>query len=137
MIILASNGLITFESSMFLIFGANIGTCLAVIVSAIGKSAPARQTAFFNLAFNVFGSIILFVPVSLLSSEITQVFSTFSSTIERQIANFHTLFNLLVTLILLPILKPFTNFISKIITDKRTISKPKKLKGYTPLTKNV
>lgn len=118
MIILASNGLITFENSMFLILGANIGTCLSVILSAIGKPIEARRTAFFNLAFNVVGSIILFLPLTLFKSEIANAFFRFSGSIEREIANFHTLFNLTVTLILLPILKPFNRLIEIIICEK-------------------
>lgn len=125
MIILASNGLLSFESSMFLILGANIGTCLSVIVCAMGKPVEARRTAVFNLAFNVFGSLILLVPLSIFKTQIANVFLSFSGTIERQIANFHTAFNLLVTIILLPFLNPFTNLISKLITDKE-VQKNKK-----------
>ena len=43
---------------------------------------------------------------------------SFSGSIEREIANFHTLFNLFVTIILLPILKPFTNLICAMVKDK-------------------
>lgn len=43
---------------------------------------------------------------------------TFSGSIEREIANFHTLFNLFVTIILLPILKPFTKLICAMVKDK-------------------
>ncbi len=117
MIILASNGLLNFENSMFLILGTNIGTCFAVIFASLNKSLEGRQTAFFNLAFNIFGSIILFIPLCLFKSQIACFFSLFSNGIERQIANFHTLFNTTVTLVLLPILKPFTTLISKIIKD--------------------
>ncbi len=127
MIILASNGLISFENSMFLILGANIGTCLSVIVAAVGKPAPARQTAFFNLAFNVVGSAILFLPLSIFKTQIANAFLAFSGSIEREIANFHTLFNLLVTLMLLPFLKPFTSLISKLVTDKPPIKTDKKI----------
>ena len=119
MIILASNGLINFENSMFLILGANIGTCLSVILSAVGKPIEARRTAFFNFAFNLVGSLILFLPLTLFKEEIANAFLMFSGTIEREIANFHTLFNLFVTLILLPVLKPFTGLIDKLITDKK------------------
>ena len=118
MIVLASNGLITFESSMFLILGANIGTCLPVILVSLNKSVDAIRTAVFNLAFNVVGSLILFIPIALNKTEISNCFLMFSGNIERQIANFHTIFNVFVTIILLPILKPFTNFISLIIKDK-------------------
>lgn len=127
MIILASNGLLTFENSMFLILGANIGTCLSVIVASLSKSVEARRTAFFNFAFNVVGAIILFVPLSLFKEQIANFFASFSRGIEREIANFHTLFNLTVTFLLLPILKPFTEVIKKIIpNDKNTVKREKK-----------
>lgn len=119
MIILAGNGLLSFESSMFLILGANVGTCLCVIAAAANKPVEARRTAFFNFAFNLFGSIILFLPLCLFKTEVAAWFASFSHGTERMIANFHTLFNLFVTLVLLPILKPFTAVISKIVSDKK------------------
>lgn len=119
MIILAGNSLLSFENSMFLILGANIGTCFSVIVASMNKNLPARQTAIFNLAFNVFGSLILVIPLMLFKSQIANLFAYFSSGIERQIANFHTLFNLFVTIILLPFLKPFTTLIEKATTTKK------------------
>ena len=128
MIILASNGLLDFESSIFLILGSNIGTCLSVIVASLGKSVEARRTAFFNLAFNVVGSVVLFLPLTLFKSQIASWFMSFSGGIERQIANFHTLFNLFVTIILLPVLKPFTDLITLIIKDGKPKRKKSKLK---------
>ncbi|MBO7215320.1 MAG: Na/Pi cotransporter family protein [Clostridia bacterium] len=130
MIILGSNGLLTFESSMFLILGANIGTCLCVILSAMNKPVDARRSAFFNIFFNIIGVVILFVPLSIFSSEVSDAFFNFSGGIERQIANFHTLFNLFVTLILLPILKPVTNLVCLMIRDdKPKIVKNREIKG--------
>lgn len=118
MIVLASNELLTFESSMFLILGANIGTCFSVIVASMNKSVDARRAAVFNLAFNIFGAAILFFPLVFFKTQISNFFLSFSGSIERQIANFHTLFNLAVTLILLPILKPFTDIITRIVKDE-------------------
>lgn len=123
MIILASNGLLSFENSMFLILGTNIGTCFAVIVASLNKSVDGRRTAFFNIAFNIFGTFILFVPLCLFKSQVSSFFTLFSNGIERQIANFHTLFNLVVSLILLPILKPFTSLICKIVKDDKPQNK--------------
>lgn len=119
MIVLASNGLINFESAMFLTLGSNIGTCICVLVAASGKSIEARRSAFFNIFFNVLGSVVLFLPLSLFSTEVATAFQAFSGGIERQIANFHTLFNVSVTAFLLPVLKPLTNLCSLIITDAK------------------
>lgn len=118
MVVLASNGLLNFESSTFIILGANIGTCFSVIIASLGKSAPARQTAYFNLIFNLIGSLTLFLPLTLYKSQIAEIFSKFSGSTERMIANFHTLFNLFVSIILLPLLKPLTSLIEKIVVDK-------------------
>ncbi len=117
-ILLASNGILNFGDSVFLILGANIGTCLCIIIASFNKSIDAQRTAFFNLAFNVLGSLILFVPLSIFNEETNMLFMSFSHSIEREIANFHTLFNVFVSLILLPILKPFNKLICLIIKEK-------------------
>lgn len=135
MIILASNGLLEFENAMFLILGANIGTCISVMVAAADKPIEAKRTAFFNFAFNLTGTLILFIPLSVFKSQIAYAFSTFSSGVEREIANFHTLFNVFVTLVLLPVLKPFTRFIEIIIPNKQENSRVKttRYKGFKRL----
>ncbi len=119
MIILASNGLINFESSMFLILGSNIGTCVCVLFATSGKSVEAKRSAFFNIFFNIIGAVVLFAPLSIFSNEVASAFESFSGGIERQIANFHTIFNISVTVFLLPILEPITKLCSLIIRDKK------------------
>ena len=119
MVVLGLNGLLSFENAMFLILGANIGTCLPVILASLNKSLDGRRTAVFNLCFNVFGSLLLFLPLCLFKGQISAFFLSFSGGIERQIANFHTLFNVFVTLMMFPILKPFSNVISKLVQDKQ------------------
>ena len=101
MIILASNGLLGFGDSIFLILGANVGTCLAVIIASLDKNISAKRTAFFNFAFNLVGALIFFIPLSIFKTEVVTFFTAFSSGVERAIANFHTLFNIMVTIILL------------------------------------
>ncbi len=124
-ILLASNSLLTFESSMFLILGANIGTCFVVIFASLNKSIDAQRTAFFNLFFNVFGTLILLLPLIVYKHQISTLFESFSNGIEREIANFHTLFNVFVTIIILPILKPFTNFVNFVIGNEKRSNQTK------------
>ncbi len=115
-IVLASNGLIGFENAMFLILGSNIGTCFSVVIASLSKSIDAQKTAIFNLLFNVVGAVILFLPLSLFSKQTARLFGAFSGGIERQIANFHTLFNVVVTLALTPFLKSFVKVINAIVS---------------------
>ena len=126
MILLASNGLLAFENSMFLILGANIGTCFVVIFASLNKSVEAQRTAFFNLAFNLFGTLVLIIPLIIFKKEVSLIFSSFSNGVEREIANFHTLFNVVVTLIILPILRPFTKVVDNFVKQEKPIKNNKK-----------
>ena len=118
MIILAGFEILTFESSMFLILGSNVGSCFAVIISSLSKNEDGRRAGVFNLVFNLLGSLIFIIPLSLYSAEISRMFISFSKTPERAIANFHTIFNVIVTMLILPILTPLIKLISLIISDR-------------------
>lgn len=130
MTVLASIGVLQFESATFIILGANIGTCLPVIFAALSMGKESVKTAFFNIAFNIFGGIVFFLPLLFFGNEISAL-AIFCGEPGRAIANFHTLFNMAVCLILLPILKPFSSFCEKLteklfLSDKRSKIKQNK-----------
>ena len=114
MIILALNGLITFENSAYLILGTNIGAGLAVLFVSSNMSGEARKVAIANLMFNIVGACIFIVPMLVFEERIAGFFAAISGSIERQVANFHTVFNLSVTLVLLPFNKVFVRAVDAI-----------------------
>ncbi|MBR1868318.1 MAG: Na/Pi cotransporter family protein, partial [Clostridia bacterium] len=118
MAILANGGLMPFKNATFLILGANVGSCFAVIISSLRKSAAARRAAYFNLLFNLFGSALFFIPLSLWGDQIS-IFISSGRNVGRAIADFHTVFNMAVTLVSLPLLKAFTGFLNYLIKDQR------------------
>jgi len=83
-----------------IIFGQNIGTCVTAMISSIGANKTARRAAVMHLLFNVIGTavflIILRKPIEML------VFKISPTGIERQIANAHTLFNIINVAIMYP-----------------------------------
>lgn len=101
-IVLASQGLITLESGIGLILGANIGTCLTAFVSAIGRPREAMQAAWAHIIFNVAGVLLwmFFIgqladavrAVSPVSGQLIGVDRLIADT-PRQVANAHTIFN--------------------------------------------
>ncbi|MDX1482223.1 MAG: Na/Pi cotransporter family protein [Woeseiaceae bacterium] len=102
-IVLASQGLITLESGIGLILGANVGTCVTAFLSSIGSPREARQAAVAHVVFNVGGVLlwIFFVDqladfVRLISpvSEELQGIERVAADTPRQVANAHTVFNL-------------------------------------------
>ena len=111
MVVLASIGGLSFGNALFLALGSNIGTCVTAILSSAGTSVNAKRTAVVHLGFNTFGCLITMVPIWVFKAEITALFATLSTDIGQQIAIFHTLFNVIVTIILVP----FTNYIVKLV----------------------
>lgn len=129
MIILAVNGLITFESSAYLILGANIGAGLAVLLVSATLTENARKVAVANIVFNVVGALVCLIPLVIFEGEIAKFFALISGGVERQIANFHTIFNLVVTIVLLPFVGLFEKIVDY-LTPRKFQSRQKKKSMY-------
>jgi phosphate:Na+ symporter len=101
-IVFASQGLISLEAGIGMIFGANLGTCVTAFLSTIGRPREALQAAWAHFVFNVGGVLLwlFFIPEF---ADIVRGFSPASSHLSgaaqlaadtpRQVANAHTLFN--------------------------------------------
>lgn len=101
---LSTTGAITYSAAIPIILGQNIGTCVTAFLSSIGGTKNARRTAMIHFYFNMIGSIIFLIGVY--SIEYTVGFAFWADAIDKAgIANFHTLFNVLVTILFLPFTK--------------------------------
>jgi phosphate:Na+ symporter len=92
---------ITLPGAIALILGANIGTCVTGLLASSRLSKPARRVSIAQILINGLG-ILLFLPFISLFTGI--VYRTASS-LARQIANAHTIFNVATSVILLPFAK--------------------------------
>ena len=122
-ITLASGGSITLEAGIPLIFGANIGTCITALLAGLNASRDAKRVAVAHVTFNVIGVLLFCFWIPTFADIVSQT----SQNIPRQIANAHTIFNIIASVVFIP----FTGFIAKTIIhyfpDKevdRNIEKP-------------
>lgn len=98
---LSTTGIITYSTTIPIILGQNIGTCGTSILSSIGGSKNAKRTAMVHLYFNLIGTIIFLLLIYLFQFFIG--FPFWEETVDMgKIANFHTLFNVVSTIILFP-----------------------------------
>lgn len=114
-IALATTGLIDFYTASAFVLGENIGTTITANLAAIGASKTAKRTAFGHFLFNVIGVAYMLVLLRYFT-EFVDVITPGSATevladgtnpgIARHIANVHTLFNIVNTVIFLPLI-PF------------------------------
>lgn len=105
---LAGSGLIGLSNAVYVLFGQNIGTCITAILAAIGTSRNAKRTTVIHLMFNLIGTTI-FTIVCITTPLTSLVESLTPDNVASQIANMHTLFNIVTTLLLLP----FGNYLAK------------------------
>lgn len=118
-ILIALGAAINFQTAVFVILGSNIGTCITSLVSSIGTSVNAKRTAIIHLLFNLFGCVIFIVPCWIWGEYLDKAITAISgSLMERKIANFHTVFNLLTTILLLPFTNLLVKLVTKIVPDK-------------------
>ena len=118
-VVMAADGLISLETAIAIILGANIGTCVTALLAAIGKGSDAFQAAMIHVAVNVIGAsvAVFFIPqiadvVRSIGSAGTEFAAGTAS--PRQIANAHTLFNLGNTVVFLALLDPLVRTVRRV-----------------------
>ena len=98
---LAKRGLVDLSQSVYLVFGQNIGTCATAFLASAGAGRTARQTAVIHLLINGLGTVLFvgilkFLPFCQWMERVAPLDPA------RQIANVHTTFNIVTSLVLLP-----------------------------------
>ena len=107
-------GSITLPVAIALTFGANIGTCVTGAVASIGSKVAAKRASAAQIIINVVG-VLIFLPFI---TQYAGFIETTSTSLPRQIANSHTIFNVLVTLIKFPFIGLLVAFITWLIPGK-------------------
>lgn len=116
---LSSTGIITWSSAIPIILGQNIGTCITPILASIGASKNAKRTAAVHLSFNIIGTCVFLIVIYTIQS--ISPFSFWELPIDKGgIANFHTTFNVCVTLMFLPFVGLLEKLVIHLIPDQQT-----------------
>lgn len=113
-LVLATSGLISLPAAIFIVLGANIGTCSTAFLASLRAPAEARRVAWAHLLFKVFG-VLLFLPFL---TPFTQLAASTDPDPIRQIANANTLFNVIMAVIFLPFIVPFSKLVRSMVPEK-------------------
>lgn len=127
---LASVGAIDYQIAIPILLGDNIGTTITALLSSFGTKMAAKRAALGHMLFNVLGTtlfLIIFYFIPNIANLLESFFNWIAvgtgrvMTIERLIANTHTLFNLANTIIWLPFINFLTALVLKIIPGQEEI----------------
>lgn len=127
-IVMATEGVITVPLGIAFALGANIGTCATAGLAAIGKPVEAQRAAVVHVLFNITGALIwvLFIDelmvLALAISPSTPGLTgadLLAADAPRQIANANTLFNVINTMLFLPLAGVFASIVVRLVPERR------------------
>lgn len=99
---LSTTGAVTNGAAIPIIMGQNIGTCVTALISSVGTNKNARRAALVHLSFNVIGATIWLTVFSVIKAVFAPALFNESASLVS-IAMFHSIFNVLCTMLLLPL----------------------------------
>ncbi len=124
-------GLINLDQGIYLTMGSNIGSCVVAIIAGLTSSTNAKRTALIHLFFNVTG-VIIFMIVAMMMREISKAVNPakvitfgylfgkmFPGVPQTQLAMFHTIFNVITVVLMLPFTNLSVKFVCKILPEKK------------------
>ena len=121
-------GLINLEQGIFLTMGSNIGSCVVAILAGMASGKNAKRTALIHLLFNCSG-VVIFLFVGWILNLVSGGSFNFGVMFERmfpaapqtQLAMFHTFFNVITVLIILPLNDFLVSLVCKAIPDSKEV----------------
>lgn len=123
-ITMVATGLISLSQGIYITVGANVGTCFTGLMAAMSSNTNSKRTSVIQLIFNGGGALLVFVVDGLIkmlsnnTNSIGTIFeSMFAGTPHFQLAMFHTIFNIISVIIVLPLTKQLVSLSKVIIPD--------------------
>lgn len=113
-IVLAQQGLITLETGIALVLGANVGTAITAILASLGKPREALRAAMAHTLFNV-GGVLIWLPFT---GVLAGVVSNFGGGTAREVANAHTIFNIVNAALVVGVSVQFARLVERLIPDR-------------------
>ncbi len=120
-------GTLALSEAVFLVMGANIGTCITGVLASMGACANAKRVSFIQVLSKVFGMVVFTAVVWPLQDQVVSLLMKIPGGPIMQIAWFHVLFNVVTTFSLLPFINQLVKFSEKVIKEKETVEE----EGYS------
>ena len=115
---LAATGQVTYGAAIPIIMGQNIGTCITAILSSIGANKNAKRAALVHLSFNVIGTVVWLGVFCLVKWLFDPVLLGESASL-MGIAVAHSLFNILCTILMLPLSNLLEKLVCTLVPDSK------------------
>ena len=121
-IVMLAGSMITLDQGIYMTLGSNIGSCVVAIMAGFTSGINAKRTALIHLLFNVIGVVIFviagFAMGVLFDTSFGDIFGRLFASDEIDLAMFHTVFNIITVIIMIPFTAALIRLVMRIIPDR-------------------
>jgi len=132
-ITMVGTGVLPLDLALFIVLGANIGTCVTALLASVGANANSKRVALIHFTFNVIGTVIFTAIVWIFNEPMIDLLvSIFPGddpmSLQMRVSVFHVIFNVTTTLVLLPFVSHLVKYSCRVIKDKKSVETAHTLK---------
>lgn len=123
-ITMVGTGVLPLDLALFIILGANIGTCVTALLACIGANANSKRVALIHFTFNLIGTVLFTAIIWIFKDPMVNLLTTVfpgddAMALQMRVSFFHVIFNVTTTLALLPFVKQLVNYSCLVIKDNQ------------------
>ena len=132
-ITMVGTGVMELDLALFIVLGANIGTCVTALLACAGANANSKRVALIHFTFNVIGTALFTAIIWIFRQPVVDLLTSFfpgsdPMSLQMRVSAFHVIFNVTTTLLLLPFVKQLVAFSQAVIREKETSEKVRALR---------
>ena len=121
------------ELALFIVLGANIGTCVTALLASVGANANSKRVALIHFTFNVIGTVIFTAIVWIFKKPMIDLLTALfpgndTMSLQMRVSAFHVIFNVTTTVVLLPFVSQLVKYSCAVIRDKKDARSERTLK---------
>ena len=123
-ITMVGTGVLPLDLALFIILGANIGTCVTALLASVGANTNSKRVALIHFTFNLTGTVLFTAIIWLLREPVVDMLMSLfpgddPMSLQMRVSAFHVVCNVTTTLALLPFTKHLVNYSCAVIKDKK------------------
>ena len=123
-ITMVGTGVLELDLALFIVLGANIGTCVTALLACAGANANSKRVALIHFTFNVIGTVLFTAIIWVFREPAVKLLTSFfpgsdPMSLQMRVSVFHVIFNMTTTLLLLPFVNQLVAFSKAVIPEKQ------------------
>lgn len=122
-ITMVGTGVLPLDLALFIILGANIGTCVTALLASVGANANSKRVALIHFTFNVLGTALFTAIIWMFREPMVNLLvcvfpNNDQMSLQMRVSLFHVIFNVTTTCLLIPFVKQLVDYSCLVIKDK-------------------